>query len=245
MRFLPIRTSPLLPPRDNVFAALDSSLPKLREGDILFITSKVLAIHQGLCVKIAPGVSKKHLIEREAEMQVPRRPLSFKEIHLTIKEHTLIPSAGIDESNGNGYYILWPRRINVLLGEIRSRLQKKFNIKKLAVVATDSHTTPLRMGVTGVSIGSVGMEPVRDCRGAPDIFGRKLKYTKINVVDALVATAVLLMGEGSEQTPFLVLRGAKCVTFINNKSARRRLFIPAGKDLYAPLLRVFKKNKRA
>ena len=28
---------------------------------------------------------------------------------LTIKQGMLIPTAGIDESNGDGYYILWPR----------------------------------------------------------------------------------------------------------------------------------------
>lgn len=243
MRFIPVRTRPFLPPRDTIYAVLDAALPRLREGDVLFITSKVLAIHQGRCIKITPNVSKKRLIEQEAERYVPRRLLSFREIPLTIKEHTLIPAAGIDESNGNGYYILWPRRIDALLHKTWRYLKKRFRLKKLAVIATDSHTTPLRRGVTGISLGSVGMEPIHDCRGAPDIFGRKLKYTQVNVVDALAAMAVLLMGESSEQTPFLILRGARCVAF-TDRSARRKLFIPNGKDLYTPLLRVFKKSKR-
>ena len=31
------------------------------------------------------------------------------DVSLTIKDHLLIPMAGVDESNGNGTYILWPR----------------------------------------------------------------------------------------------------------------------------------------
>lgn len=243
MNFIPIRTRPLLPPRDNLYAVLDASLPRLREGDVLFITSKVLAIHQGRCVKIAPGISKERLIKREAEAYVPRRLLLFKQISLTIKEHTLIPSAGIDESNGNGYYILWPRRTNALLKRVRHYLRKKFKIKELALVATDSHTTPLRMGVTGISIASVGMQPIRDRRGKRDIFGRRLKYTRVNVVDALAGMAVLLMGESAERTPLLLLRGAPSISF-TDAPVRRTLFIPAGKDLYLPLLRAFKKRNK-
>ncbi len=247
MRFIPIRTKPLIPPRDDLYAVLNTSLPRLREGDILFITSKILAIHQGRCIKITPGINKEHLIRKEAEQYLPSRLLYFSglsiTVNLTIKGHTLIPAAGIDESNGDGYYILWPKRTSALLKEFRRYLQKRFRIKKLGLIATDSHTTPLRMGVTGISIASVGMEPIRDCRGKRDIFGRKLKYTRVNMVDALAAMAVLLMGEGNERTPLLVLRGAKDVSF-TNADTRRKLYIPSGKDLYTPLLHAFRKKKK-
>lgn len=99
MRCIPIHTTAFIPPRDDLYAMLDmldASLPRLRERDILFITSKVLAIHQGRCVKIAPDSSKELLIKKGAEALIPRRLLLFKEIPLTIKVHTLIPVAGVD-----------------------------------------------------------------------------------------------------------------------------------------------------
>jgi F420-0:gamma-glutamyl ligase len=46
MKFIPVKTRALLPPKDDVYKELERSLPKLKEGDVLFIASKVLAIHQ-------------------------------------------------------------------------------------------------------------------------------------------------------------------------------------------------------
>lgn len=237
MRFLPIKTRKLLPPRDDIFSVLET-LPRLRERDILFITSKVLAIHQGRSVK-AGSVDKDKLIKREAE-RIARSKHSYGNFLLTIKDATLIPSAGIDESNGKGYYILWPRNTQKLLKEIRAYLRKTYRVKKLGVVATDSHTTPLRAGVIGISIGFVGIEPLRDYRGRRDLFGKSLEYTQANVVDSLAAMAVLLMGESSERTPILIARGVPGVRF-TDRDMRKGFIISPKKDLYAPLLKVFRK----
>jgi len=247
MQFLPIKTRKFIPPKDDIFGLLDNYLPRLKEGDVVFITSKVLSIHQGRCIKIKPAdksaryTQKHQLIKTEADYSLPLNKVNGSDIVLTIKDHTLIPSAGIDESNANGYLILWPKNINRLCKEIAQYLKKKHHIKKLAVVATDSHTTPLRWGVTGISIGFFGLEPTFDYRGKKDIYGRKLKYTKANIVDALSAMAVLLMGEGNEKIPMVILRGAKIVKF-TTKDTYRKFVIDPKKDLYYPLLKVFKKN---
>lgn len=241
MKFIKIKTRPIIPPKDDIYPILDKLLPQFQEGDTLFITSKILAIHQGRCVKIDSKIKKDNLIYREADKFIPRRLLLWKDFPLTIKEHTLIPSAGIDESNGNGYYILWPKNINALLKQIYNYLRKKMKIKKFAVVAVDSHTIPLRYGVLGISIGFYGLEPLYDYRGKPDIFGKKLKYTTTNIVDALSATAVLLMGEGNERTPMVLLRGAEFIKF-TNKPTFKKLAIPMNKDIYTPLLKIFKKK---
>jgi F420-0:gamma-glutamyl ligase len=241
MKFIPIKTRAILPPRDNIYPILDASLPKLREGDVLFITSKILAIHQGRCVRIKPDAPdlKEKLIKREAERYAHSHLKEWKNLYLTIKDHTLIANAGIDESNANGYYILWPRRPSALAKEIRSYLKKKFHLKNLAVVATDSHIVPLRHGTLGISIGFYGMEPLYDYRGKPDIFGRLLKYTSKNIVDALSTMAVFLMGEGSERTPMLLLRGAKFITFTNKDTHRKSVVAPRN-DLYSPFWKDFK-----
>lgn len=114
LKFIPVKTRPILPPKDSIYPILDASLPKLREGDVIFITSKILAIHQGRCIKIKPGVKKEQLIKREAERYAHSHLKSWKNLFITIKGHTLIANAGIDESNANGYYILWPRRPSAL-----------------------------------------------------------------------------------------------------------------------------------
>jgi F420-0:gamma-glutamyl ligase len=237
MKFIPVKTRPILPPKDNFYTILDSYLPTLKEKDVLFVTSKILAIHQGRCVKIAPDVDKDKIIIREAERYIPRTENPGGWL-LTIKEHTLIPASGIDESNGNGYYVLWPKNSVDLAKQLCRYLKKKFKLKELAVIVTDSHTTPLRFGVTGISIGFYGLEPAYDYRGKLDIFGRKLKFTKTNIVDATSAMAVLLMGEGDEQTPMVIMRGAKFVKFVNRKTYRK-LVMPPEEDIYSPLYKAF------
>jgi F420-0:gamma-glutamyl ligase len=193
-------------------------------------------------VKVGKNVSKDKLIMQEAEAYIPPSQVPNGEMFLTIKEYILVPVAGIDESNGNGYYILWPKQSSKLAKEICGYLKQKHHIKKLAVIVTDSHTTPLRYGVTGISLGFFGLEPLYDYRGKPDIFGRKLKFTKSNIVDALSALAVLAMGEGKEQTPMAIIRGANFVQF-TNRDTYKKLVIPPTLDIYSPLLKVFKENK--
>ena len=241
MQFLPVKTRALLPPKDDIFSLLDDYLPKLKQGDVIFIASKILAIHQGRCVKNDGKVKKSNLIELEADYRLPTQKIGDAEIILTIKDHTLIPSAGIGESNGKGYFILWPKNTNQLCKQICEYLKKKHKIKKLGVVATDSHTTPLRWGTTGISIGFFGLDPLFDYRGKKDVFGRKLKYTQSNIVDSLSAMAVLLMGEGSERVPIVILRGARFVKF-TKKNTYKKFVIEPKKDLYYPLLKIFKKR---
>lgn len=242
MEFIKVKTRKLNPPKDSLYAVFDQHLPKLKDGDILFITSKVLGIHQGRTVKIE-GADKKKLIYSEADSLVLGPKYKDNRFYLTIKDYTLIPSAGIDESNGNGYYILWPKNTQKLLKEIWAYLRKKYKIKNLGVVATDSHAIPLRWGTQGISVGFYGFKPLQDYRGRKDIFGRKLKFTQSNIVDSLSATAVLLMGEGNEKTPLLILRDAKFIKFTNTDNYKKLVINPKH-DIYAPLLKPFRKMQQ-
>lgn len=245
MQFLPIKTRPFLPPKDDLYNVMDKSLPRLREGDILVITSKVLAIHQGRCVPIVKDTpeEKNALIMKEAEWFIPPKKRRGAHWHLTIKDKTLIADAGIDKSNGLGYYILWPHHTQKLLKEIRTHLKKKFKLKKLGIISVDSHLVPLRTGTVSISTGFAGFEPWHDYRGKPDIFGRKLQYTRRNVVDSLAAVSGLLMGEGREKTPMLIIRKPEFVRF-TGKNTYRKLSYPLKQDIFYPLLKVYKKNTK-
>ena len=239
MEFIKIITRAMLPPKDDIYKVIDESVKDVRDSDVLLITSKVLGIHQGRCVKISDSVDKDKLIVEEADKTITsylkEAPKGY--MILTLKDNTLIPSSGIDESNANGYYVLWPREINKQAKEICEYLKKKFSIKKLAVIVTDSHTIPLRRGVMGISIGFYGLNPLKDYRGKPDIFGRPLKFTTSNIVDTLAAMGVLLMGEANEQVPMLIVRGVDFVEFTEKENPE--FLIPMEEDLYAPLLKVF------
>jgi F420-0:gamma-glutamyl ligase len=243
MEFIPIKTTALKPPKSDIFKVVNKNLPRLKNGDVLFITSKILAIHQGRTTKL--GTKDKYkLIKQEADFSLPMHKLAGHKFILTIKDHTLIPNAGIDESNGNGFYVLWPKNTQKLLKEIWQYLRKKNKIKNLGVVATDSHTIPLRWGTLGISTGFYGINPLKDYRGAKDIFGRKLQFTQSNIIDALSAAAVLFIGEGKEKTPMLIARGLNFIKF-SNKDLYKKLVINSKDDIYAPLLKQFRKRPQA
>lgn len=231
-----------MPPKDDIFELL-GMIKILQDKDVLLITSKILAIHQGRCIEIGPNVDKTKLIKREAQKYKITDHIQGHRFILTVKQNTLIPSAGIDESNGNGYYILWPAKTVSLLKQIHRYLTKKHKIKNLGLIATDSHLIPLRRGVVGISIGFYGFEPLNDHRGEKDIFGRTLKYTQVNVVDPLAAIGVLLMGESSERTPMFIIRGLKLK--YTRRNTYKKLLYPYKQDLYYPLLRVFDKKAKS
>jgi len=237
LNFIPIKTRIVKPPKDEIWDILDGL--ETKDGDVVFITSKILAIHQGRCVK---GVDKETLIKRESSRMLPYEHRAGFMVNLTVTDNILIPNAGIDESNADGHLILWPKDVDKLCRQIRARLIRKHKIKNLGVVSTDSHTTPLRWGVTGITTGLAGVEPLKDLRGESDIFGRKMGVTKVNVIDALAGAAVLCMGEAAEQIPIVILRGFNSIKFSGTASMKDFLIAPED-DLYSPLIDVMTTRK--
>jgi F420-0:gamma-glutamyl ligase len=235
MHFFPIKTRPLLPPQDNIFDVLDQHMTDVREWDIIFITSKVLAIHQGRCIH-ADQIVKKDLIEQEADKRITTDVVPGRDIYLTIKNNILIPSAGIDESNSNDYLIMRPEDLSQLSKEIHTYICKRFDLTDIGIVITDSTTRPLKRWVVGIGIYSYGFYPLRDERWAKDIFDRELKITQINIIDALSAMAVYLMGEGNECQPIVIGREIPGIQYTHD-DVYPQIEIPPQQDLYYPLLK--------
>lgn len=231
-----VKTRRMNPPQDDFYPALESALPKLQEGDVIVVTSKVVAISQGKCVQ-ADSISKDDLILKESEKLIPAASSKYG-IALAIKNNTLAPSAGIDASNSGSYYTLWPDKPEEWAKETCLKLKNKFSIKNLAVIVTDSHCIPMRWGLVGISLGFFGLEPLRDYRGKEDLFGRKLEFSQANIVDSISAAAVNIMGEGSEGTPAALVRNWPGIKFCND-STFSGFTIKPEEDIYAPLLKAF------
>jgi len=151
----------------------------------------------------------------------------------------LAVNAGIDESNGNGYYLLWPDDPQKSVNDVRIYLEKRFGHQNYGVIMTDSKTTPLRWGVTGITLAHSGFRALNNYIGEPDIFGKKLRVTKVNVMDGLAAGAVLNMGEGNEQTPLAVITDLPFVSFTGRDPSEpelKELHIPLDEDIYGAVL---------
>lgn len=225
--------------KDSIFDILNEYLPVLEEGSIIAVTSKIISICEQRVIPKDVIASKYELVKKEAEAYLAEDQAIYG-AHLTIKNNILIPSAGIDESNSNGHYILYPENPQKMAEDIWHYLQKKHHLSRFGVVITDSHVSPLRRGVTGVGIAWCGFEPLYDYIGKADIFDETLRITKINILDALATAAVFIMGEGAEKTPLAIIRDVPRVTFVNrapSQEEKESVKIPLEEDLFAPLLR--------
>jgi len=231
-----VKTRALIPPKDDLLSVIKESFLqfKLKEKSIIVITSKVVSIWEGSCAK-AGEINKDKLVKQEADLYLESTNPKYN-VMLTIKNNILIPTSGIDESNANGYYILWPQNPFLSAKKIYNFIKKEYKLKKLGVIISDSHTTPLRNGIMGMGIAHYGFYPLRDYRGKKDIFGKKLKMTQTNIVDSLSATAVYVMGEGIEQTPIAVIEDVGDISF-GTAQDKCSLKININEDIYAPLLK--------
>jgi putative folate metabolism gamma-glutamate ligase len=237
MRVQPLRTHKITGADRDLLAILDAHVPALAEGSVLAITSKIVAIAEGRTVPFA-GAEKSRLIAEQAERHLPMSASKYG-VSLTITRGMLIATAGIDESNSDGHFILWPSDAQATANAVRAHLGRRFSLSRVGVVITDSKTTPLRIGVTGVALAHSGFRALNDYVGVQDLFGRALRMTKVNVMDALAAAAVLVMGEGSEQTPLAVIEDASFVQFQERDPSTEeleQLRVAPEDDLYAPLL---------
>lgn len=233
----PYKTRKITPSCIDLISLLDESLPELSERSVVVITSKIISLCEG---KIVPfdAVDKEQLVAEHSKLYMPRTASKYNVI-FTIAHDSLVVGAGIDESNGDGNYVLWPDDIQASINAARAYLRQKYKLKELGVIATDSSTRPLQWGTTGVSVAYSGFEPLKDYIGSEDLFGRHFLYHKNNIVNGLAAAAVVTMGEGAEQTPLAVIEDLDFVKFVDQDPSTQELAdlaIPIEDDVYAPLL---------
>jgi len=214
----------LIPVRCSIGQGETSTLEKAilnnaEDGDIVVIASKAVSYTENRLVRLsdvkpsakAKAMAKKYNLEPKlAELVLSEADEvigGFPGFITTIKFGTLCPNAGIDRSNvPAGFVILYPKDPKRSARNLVEKVRAKTG-KRIGIVIADSRILPLRKGVTGIAIATHGFESLTDERGKPDLYGKKLKYTFRNVADMLASASELLMGESSEMTPIIIVRG--------------------------------------
>lgn len=221
--------------KEDLARFIITHVPKLKNGSVLAVTSKIVALAEGRVANVKDKKMKERLIRAESMWAME----SFPGWWLTIKDDTFVINSGIDESNADGMLVLLPKDSYKAAAILRKKLMKHYDISKCGIVITDSRVAPMRRGVFGMALGYAGFRGLRDYRGKPDIFGRKLEVTQVNVADSLASAATLTMGEGKEQQPLAVIEDAQ-VEFGERVNPKELRIAPQG-DIYDPL---FRKNLR-
>ncbi len=248
---IPITGLPDVQPGDDVAHLLLAALPTLgvsfRPGDILAVAQKIISKAEGRFVyldEIRPGKRAREVAHKTGKD--PRLveiilqesiEISRMAKNLLIVRHRLgfvSANAGIDRSNveqesGRGERVLLlPVDPDQSAAAIRRAIFEQTGIP-VAVLITDSHGRPFRLGTVGVAIGAAGFLPLWDRRGEPDLYGYRLQHTEVGLGDEMAAAASLLMGQAAEATPAVILRG---LAIPEGKGAARDLVRPLEMDLY-------------
>jgi putative folate metabolism gamma-glutamate ligase len=238
MIVIPIRTNKILPAEQSIFDVLEKHLPRIEDGSVVAITSQIISLCEGRVVSF-DDADKTTLIEQESDYFLPSSGNKYG-YNFSIKQNTLTSMAGIDESNGGKFYILWPKDSQKTANDVRAYLKNKFKLKKIGVVITDSTCVPMRWGTVGNALGYSGFRALNNYIGKPDLFGRPFKVSQSGVAIGLAASAVLAMGEGTEQTPIAIITDVPFVDFQDRNPTQKELELfyikNKDEDLFAPFL---------
>ncbi len=216
----------------------------IQEKDIIVITHVAVSKAQGKVVnldEVVPSERAKEIaretdkdpalvevILRETTEIVRKRRNSL----ITETKHGMVcANAGVDRSNveGERNLVLLPENANESAQKIRQKI-KRLTHCDVAVIVSDTHGRPFRMGEINVAIGVAGIKPIRDRRGEKDLFGYVLKIKRTAVADELSSAAELVMGQADEGIPAAIIRGYKYQTA--EKASANELNRPKEKDLF-------------
>ncbi len=196
----------------------------LQSDDVLVYAQKVISKAEGRRIDLAdvvPGARALDLAQTvqkdprliELILRESRRIVRFAK-DVLIVEHRLgliMANAGIDQSNvadpaGGECALLLPEDPDASAARLRERL-RSLTACEPGVIISDSFGRPWRVGTVGVAIGCAGFPATLDLRGRPDLYGRALRVTVVGSGDEIASAASVLMGQGSEGRPVVLVRG--------------------------------------
>jgi len=203
----PVPGLPEFTPGDDLAGAIAGAAPWLADGDVLVVTSKVVAKVEGNLVRVEPGAdreaARQRAIDGETVRVVARRgPLRIVET----RHGWVVAAAGIDASNvALDALVLLPADADASARALRARLAELLGVQ-VGIVVSDTFGRTWRDGLSDVAIGSAGLPALVDLRGAVDAHGNRLETTQIAVVDELASAADLVKGKLAG-VPVAVVRG--------------------------------------
>jgi coenzyme F420-0:L-glutamate ligase/coenzyme F420-1:gamma-L-glutamate ligase len=187
-------------PGDDLAQAILDAKPDLIDGDVIVIASKVVSKSEG---RVIASSDRDAAIVAETARDVAARD----GLRIVATRHGFVmAAAGVDASNTEaGSLVLLPEDPDASAASIRRALAERTGCA-LAVVITDTFGRPWRVGQTDLAIGSSGISPLIDLRGATDAYGNILEVTQTAVIDEIAGAAELVMGK-TELVPVAVVRG--------------------------------------
>lgn len=227
IKILPLKGIPIIHKGDNIAKIILDNLRTnniiLEDSDILVVAQTIISRAEGQIVnldQVNPSEfaielsknTKKNPKHIEMVLREAKNICKFRNgVLVTETKHGFVcANSGIDRSNvpGDNAITLLPKDPDKSAAKIRTYLEEKLKIN-IAVIISDTHNRPFRLGAINIAIGCSGIQPLLNYTGKKDIFGYELKSSVISIADQLCSAAGLVMGEADEKQPIILIKGFK------------------------------------
>jgi coenzyme F420-0:L-glutamate ligase/coenzyme F420-1:gamma-L-glutamate ligase len=248
VKVIAVEKLPLIKKGDSlgqlIVQAAEKQNTPIQEKDIIVVTHVVVSKAEGNVVnldEVVPSPQAKEIAlktgKEPALVEVVLREtkeiirLNKNSIIAETKSGIVCANAGVDRSNVSGErnVVPLPKNPNASAQNIRREI-KRLTGANVAVIVSDTHGRPFRMGEINVAVGVAGIKPIRDRRGEKDLFGYTLRIKQTAIADELSSAAELVIGQANEGVPAAIIRGYDYQTAENASAAE--LTRPKEKDLF-------------
>ncbi len=246
-----VENIPLIHAGDNLPSIICENI-ELQDMDIVIVASTVVAKAEGEIFRLEDITPEKTALEIaarngrdarfiQAVVSRSREILVEKPFMLltTLAGHTCV-NAGVDESNIEEGFLLYPPENPDASASRLGQELEKLSGKKISVIVTDTNGRAFKIGQTGVAIGIYRIKPVKRWIGEKDLFGKVLEITEEAIADELACTANLLMGEGAGGIPIVVIRGLDY--YCKENTSIKAIYRPEEQDIIKKGLRCLQKK---
>ena len=250
MQLIAVAHVPMVRPGDDLGALLIDAAARQNlaphDGDILVVAQKIVSKAEARYVDLGQVTPSRRALElAELTDKDPRLVeviLSESDevlrcrTSLLIVRHKLgfvMANAGVDQSNvepegGAERVLLLPEDPDGSSARLKHTLDEHFGVQ-VGVVISDSVGRAWRIGTVGLALGLAGIPAVREFHGQGDLYARALQATEVGFADQVASAATLVMGEGSEGLPAVLVRGLQ---WPDADATGTQLIRPKDQDLF-------------
>lgn len=225
VQVIAIEGLPLIRKGDNLAQLICSAAEKqhtpIQNGDVLVVTHVAVSKAEGNVVnldKIIPSKKANEIAKKtgkdpalvEVVLRESKDIVRMRDSVLITESRQgfICANSGVDRSNVEGERNVapLPRDPDLSAKKIRQEM-KRLTGCDVAVIVSDTHGRPFRMGEVNVAVGVSGLKPIRDRRGEKDLFGYVLRIKQTAIADELASAAELVIGQANEGIPVAIIRG--------------------------------------
>ena len=248
IQIIGVKNLPIIKDGDDlaelICEAAERQKTPIQNGDIIVITHVIVSRAEGNVVNlesVVPSDFAKAFAQKfdkdPAVVEVVLREskgivrMGDGKLITETKHGFVCANSGVDQSNvpGKRSVALLPANPDRSARNIQQKINRLTG-KDVAVIISDTHGRPLRMGEINIAIGVAGINPIRDRRGEKDLFGYVLRVKQTAVADELASAAELVIGQANEGIPVAIIRDYPYLR--SGKAKATELIRPKEEDLF-------------